>query len=62
MKYLVNIQATITEDVDEKGNYLAPNTYLSYSKKFNIVGESLTDIAPHIDRVVDAIKGINENE
>lgn len=55
--YNVRVTVAITEEHEVTGVRLAPNTYLSYSTDFTIEGETLTDIAPQIDRLIAAMKG-----
>jgi hypothetical protein len=54
--YNVRVTVAITEEETAEGVRLAPNTYLNYSTDFRIEGETLTDIAPQIDRLVAAMK------
>ena len=53
--YKVRVSVSITEDYDNFGNPKG-GTYLTYSRDFTISGEKFTDIAPQIDRLVDAMK------
>jgi hypothetical protein len=54
--YDVRVMVTISEAVADDGMRLAPHTHLSYQTDFRIEGETLTDIAPQIDRLVAAMK------
>ncbi len=54
--YAVRVQVTIEEASAADGVRLAPHTYLSYSTDFTIEGETLTDIAPQVDRLIAAMK------
>lgn len=55
--YTVRVNVTIQEEIKTNGERMAPNTYLNYSTDFTIEGETLTDIAPQIDRLIAAMKG-----
>lgn len=55
--YNVRVTVSITEEMTTDGVRLAPNSYLNYSTDFAIEGETLTDIAPQIDRLIAAMKG-----
>jgi len=54
--YTVRVTVAITEEHTVEGVRLAPNSYLNYSTDYRIEGETLTDIAPHIDRLIAAMK------
>jgi len=55
--YAVRIMVSISEAQTDEGVRRAPHTALSYQTDFTIEGETLTDIAPQIDRLVAAMKG-----
>lgn len=55
--YNVRVTVAITEEHAPDGTRLAPASYLSYSADWTIEGETLTDIAPQIDRLIAAMKG-----
>jgi len=54
--YTVRINVTIEEARAPDGVYLAPRSHLSYSTEFGIEGETLTDIAPQVDRIIANMK------
>jgi len=54
--YKARVSVSISEDLDSYGNPLAGHSYLTYSRDFTFTGEKFADIAPQIDRILDAME------